>query len=354
MSDLYVELTPITQLLPHPNADRLEIAVVQGTQSLVPVGEFVEGEKVLFFPPDMLIPPAVSEALGVQNYLKNSDYEGERCKCRIAACRLRGVPSYGFIVKRPLDLPLRKFNDFSDLYGAIKYDPPINLSHGDVERPDLIFHQYTSIQHYWRYKNAIADGTKVRITEKLHGSNSRVGLVKTDDGFEFMAGSHRTRRKEPEEGQTSLYWTPLDNPKLRQLLKNFSAGHQTVIVFGEIYGQSIQDMDYGTKDGYRVFDISVDGQYLDWAQVEAWCNLYDIPTVPLLYLGPISKEIVEEHTYGPTTLANPDGIKSRYKGREGCVITPIEETFYAPTGGRLILKSVSADYLDRKGATDNE
>jgi len=50
----------------------------------------------------------------------------------------------------------------------------------------------------------------------------------------------------------------------------------------------------------------------------------------------------------------PEGIQCAFKGREGCVITPQVEQFYAPTGGRLILKSVSADYLDRKGAQDNE
>ena len=50
----------------------------------------------------------------------------------------------------------------------------------------------------------------------------------------------------------------------------------------------------------------------------------------------------------------PESITSAFKGREGCVITPLVEQFYAPTGGRLILKSVSADYLDRKGAQDNE
>ena len=76
--------------------------------------------------------------------------------------------------------------------------------------------------------------------------------------------------------------------------------------------------------------------------------------MPLLYEGAYSKELVKQFTYGPTTLAQPDQIKSKFKDREGCVITPLAEQFYAPTGGRLILKSISADYLDRKGAQDNE
>ena len=38
----------------------------------------------------------------------------------------------------------------------------------------------------------------------------------------------------------------------------------SVIVFGEIFGPGIQDMHYGQKGlAYRIFDISVDGKYLD-------------------------------------------------------------------------------------------
>src|SRR5262249_12132034 len=37
---------------------------------------------------------------------------------------------------------------------------------------------------------------EVVFTEKIHGKNCRVGLVKNGDGWEFMAGSHDVRRKE--------------------------------------------------------------------------------------------------------------------------------------------------------------
>ena len=75
--------------------------------------------------------------------------------------------------------------------------------------------------------------------------------------------------------------------------------------------------------------------------------------VPTLYVGPFSRDIVEIHTYGPTTLAEPKDIKSKFKDREGCVITPLVEQRIRGLG-RVILKSVSADYRDRKGAKDIE
>jgi hypothetical protein len=39
---------------------------------------------------------------------------------------------------------------------------------------------------------------------------------------------------------------------------------------------------------------------------------------------------------------------------EGIVVTPVKERFSDVLAGRCILKSVSADYLDRKDAQDNK
>jgi hypothetical protein len=62
---------------------------------------------------------------------------------------------------------------------------------------------------------------------------------------------------------------------------------------------------------------------------------------------------VEEHTYGPTTLCPPESA-GRFSGREGCVVTPVRERYSPELGGsgRVILKSISADYLARKGGTE--
>jgi hypothetical protein len=124
-----------------------------------------------------------------------------------------------------------------------------------------------------------------------------------------------------------------------------------VIVFGEIYGNKVQPMDYGCPKGkgYRVFDISVNGEYLDWCDVKTHCGLFDIETVPLLYKGPFSLELVEKFSNGPTNLAEPEQIKCRFKGREGIVITPLTEQYSDELNGRLILKAVSPDYYEAMG-----
>lgn len=395
MSTNYVEVVAIDEIKPHPNADKLELAIIKGLQTAVPKGTIAAGQVCVFFPPDMLIPEAVSQKLGVQKYLKHSTIGGFKCQCRVAATRLRYEPSFGFVVKLEEALQaavVQKYacdrttadaeafrvlpqvgENVDELFGAEKYEPPVRFMAADAERDDAQFHKYTSIEHYWRFPDAIADGTLVRITEKIHGTNSRVGVIRKPDGeFEFMAGSHRVRRKNPASLPTedaegnpllprkSLYWSPLSNGNVVDLLTyvgvEYSGGQHSVILFGEIYGGTVQDMDYGVPaaEGYRVFDISLDGKYLDWTEVKSLCERFSIELVPVLYEGPFNKDLVKQFTYGPTTLAVADEIKTTFKDREGCVITPQVEQFYAPTGGRLIVKSVSADYLDRRGAQDNE
>ena len=115
-------------------------------------------------------------------------------------------------------------------------------------------------------------------------------------------------------------------------------------------------MDYGIrpgKIGFRVFDITINGRYMNWTNLHTSCVGYGLQLMPLIYLGPFDPDLIENWTNGPTLMVNdPKQLKSKFKGREGCVITPLTETYHADVG-RVVLKSVSADYLDRKGARDN-
>jgi len=189
----------------------------------------------------------------------------------------------------------------------------------------------------------------------VHNSNSRVGYVRTgnfaasDNGYEIVAGTRYKRcAKENLQGKVSLYWTPLQNDNLEDMLLYISENYNNanVVIFGEIFGNKVQKMDYGVPHarGYRVFDISVDGEYLGWNQVLGFCRAYDILTVPLLYKGPFSDDLIEKFVSGPTLLCNPDKIHCSFKGREGIVVTPLYEAHSEMLQGRLILKSVNSDY----------
>jgi RNA ligase (TIGR02306 family) len=356
MSETPIEVVVVKDVLPHPQAARLDVIKVLDTQFVTAKGDFRPGDLCIYFPPDMLIPNIVGEVLGIANYLKHAVYPGdlEKSKCRIGAIRLRGVASFGFGISThtlPLICSWNKCTegtDVTEVFSGVKYQPRATLRGGDSMRQPEVFHKYTDIQHYYRHASAIPAGTSVRITEKIHGTNSRVGYVR-DDGLEFMCGTHY-RRVKPEDthGRASLYWTPLTGDMKKMLEDVRLYGMGDVIVFGEIYGNRISAMDYATPcgKGYRVFDISTNGDYLDWELVKAVCERFQIKTVPLLYEGPFSPELVDKFISGPTTLADPEKIRGKFKGREGVVITPLKEQWSEQLNGRLILKAVSPDYYE--------
>ena len=90
MSSLLVPVTVIEAITPHSNADVLELAHVLGWQPVVKKGEYHVGDRVVYFPPDTMLPLAVSERFGVTKYLS---------KGRIRCAKLRGEPSFGLVVK---------------------------------------------------------------------------------------------------------------------------------------------------------------------------------------------------------------------------------------------------------------
>jgi hypothetical protein len=203
------------------------------------------------------------------------------------------------------------------------------------------FHIYTNIENYRnsRYKGAFPIGLPVRITEKICGTHSRVAVL----GGEYFAGSHKVSKREFFDGGAvrSIYWGPLTND-MKDLLGYFADYYgPNVVAFGEICSDRL---------GYRLFDVSVGGVYLDWHVIEYACQRFCIDTVPLLYQGPFSPDIVEALVEalvdGPTTMCPPEHITCKFKGREGVVITPLKEQPSDIMGGRLIAKAISADYLN--------
>jgi RNA ligase (TIGR02306 family) len=380
MSDINITIEAITKIEPCANADKLEVAKILGTQTVVPKGQFKVGQLVVYFPPDVLIPADMSKALGVDKYLKHATFDGQKIACRVAACRLRGTPSYGFIV--PLNAyeadlahrgAIQAGVDMTSAFKAVKYEPPVRVYRGSgggtgevwgglAQQPDN-FHRYTDIQNFWKYHQAFTEGVPVRVTEKIHGVNSRVGLLRVDGEWNFHAGSHNTARKKIDpEGRESVYWYPLQQEGVLNLLTHVcdnwsNDGEPTndVILFGELYGLGVQDLDYAVpagEIGWRCYDCSVNGRYLDWSLLVSMCLFFGVPVVPVLYTGPYYAGLVDDLTNGPTTVVDPSTVKAKFRGREGIIITSLVETFSDVIGGRLILKSVSADYRDRKGAKD--
>jgi RNA ligase (TIGR02306 family) len=366
MSSLIVEVCRVEAVLPHPNADRMCICCVKGWRVCAGrdpdtgTNQFEPGDACVYIPPDSVLPPELSDRLGCTKYLgplaKNAD--GVRPPGgRVRVARLRGEPSYGLIM-RPDDPTLPVGTDVAALLGITKWEPPPVLGGGEADVPHPAFHGYTDIENYRNFPDLFAEGEEVVLTEKLHGMNCRLGLVRDGEDWVFMAGSNNQRRKPVDsKGRPSQFWAVLTGP-VRDLLNHLRqrAAHG-VVVFGELFGCGVQDLWYGLENGcfgFRAFDVAVDGKYLDFDDTVACFRQFGVEQVPLLYRGSFRRDVVEEHVSGPTTMC-PAEKAGKFKGREGIVITPTRER-EAAVGhcnlARVILKAISFEYLERRGGTE--
>jgi RNA ligase (TIGR02306 family) len=329
MSSLIVPVAIIEKILPHSNADALELAHVLGWQLVVRKGEYQVGERIVYFPIDTVLPLEWSEKFGVTKYLS---------KQRIRCAKLRGEPSFGLAVKLDND-NWQVGDNVADFYGAQKFEPPVRPGPGDAEQSHPLFMEYTEIENMRNFPTIFEEDEPVVLSEKIHGTQCRLGMVEG----ELMAGSKAVRRKCPADDRfiTSIYWYPFSLEPVRSLIEHLGQSHRQVILFGEVYGSKIQSFHYGFKGtfGFRAFDLLIDGKYMDWPDFVALCEMYAVETVPIIATILFSLPEIKRYSEGKTLLMQKDAHI-----REGVVVKPLRERT-DPKLGRVVLKYVSDSYL---------
>ena len=183
MSEIIVKVQKITDIKPHPSADRLEIACVGAWTTCVKKNVFSIGELVVFIPPDAILPQALHEYLGITQYcgeMPRSSEEAKQGKRRVRATRLRGVKSFGtlmtindvaeYFYKCTGSYPatiLDEGYDVATFLGITKYDPPEKVVSGDMMADNAMFPKYTNIERYQNYPDVFCQDEQVVITEKI-------------------------------------------------------------------------------------------------------------------------------------------------------------------------------------------
>lgn len=365
MSSLIVEVVAIKDVQPIPGADRIQLAFVKGWQSVVQISDgYKVGDLVVFIPPDCILPPDLIEKYNI-THLKND-------AGRTRTVRLMKVLSEGLVLPAPVGA--KEGDNVATIWNIKKWEPaepPVTMRGGQqVSRKKLnpLFDKYTSIENAKNYSDVFELQEEVVITEKLHGTNFRVGHLPIVDvpglpwwkrvqnwfnrvirkkTHEVVFGSHNVQLV--SDRSKTFY----DSNVYAKIFKKYDFEKwlpEGFIVYGEIVGQGIQDLDYGLSEpDLFVFDIKfVDetgfAEYCDWGAVERFCELFGMKTVPVLYEGGFSELTVWKLRDGKSTL-KPSQI------REGCVVKPTLESKSSQVG-RKILKYVSPDYLTRKNPTE--
>jgi RNA ligase (TIGR02306 family) len=349
MSSIKVEVTAIRDVRPHPGADALELATVGGWQICVKKGAYRSGDAVVYFEAGTVLPREVAERLAVSRYLEEkTDSSGQRVLV-VHRIRLRGEASFGLVTAPEPGMQLGQ--DVRERYGATKYFPPVKTTPGDAEADDPRFPAYTEIENLRSYPDVLRPGEEVVITEKIHGTNCRVGFVADESGgqrsLRWMAGSKTLRRKQPPDAASqarNTYWFPLTIPGVATLLRElFERGHERAILYGEVFGPGIQSYHYGQAAlRFRAFDLLVDRGYVDHDVFLAACARHGVDGAPPVARGPYELSVVRRFSEGPSLLGGKDV-------REGVVVKPATERTN-PAIGRVILKYLGDAYLFGKAA----
>lgn len=371
MSDNFkVCLTKIKNITTHPNAERLEYAWCYGFSVIVQKDKYKVGDEVLYVPVDSIL------SSKLEAFLFPADSKIKLNNNRIRQIRIRGSYSLGMIISKEdakefIKTPLVLENDYAEELGITKYEPPTPSFQGpkapklrDKPFSNPNFREYNGITNL-RWHPDFFEGEEVVIQCKLHGSHIRFGrapfvantlwkkiikFFRLAPSHEDVYGSNRcelTNRK----GFKGYYGEDIYGKVLKKI-KAFEKIKNNEFVHGELIGEGVQrNYTYGIKGHHVViFDVRLlqpDGtqKWLNPEEAEAYAKERGFDFVPVLYKGPYSQAIVQQHTSGPSVLCPSEKI------REGCVVK--SRYNYDQDQSKRAMKSINPDYLNDPTNTDN-
>jgi RNA ligase (TIGR02306 family) len=313
-----------------PGADNIELVLVNAWQAITKKGEYRVGDKVVVATMDAVIPEALSELMGVTNYLRKGQ--------RVRTVKLRGMYSesllipFKYLAPKTLINNVKEGDDMMKILGIIKYEPPIKqvqLSSGRKikYRDNPNFGVYYKFPNLKNVPGMFTEEDRVEITRKVHGTNARYGIVKKGKlslmdklkkffrlgdewiEYEYVYGSHNVEKGSDSNGfySTDVWRTIAEKYNIKQKLwgyiKHFYTPGQVgagVVLYGEIYGAGIQrNYDYGLKDMEFVgFDFTINGIYQSPVSSQLYVKYgMELPYVEVLYKGLWSQEIQDQYVF---------------------------------------------------------
>jgi RNA ligase (TIGR02306 family) len=336
-----VEVLRLTNVEPHPNADRLDLAVVGNYRVIVAKGSFHTDDLVAYIPEAALLPEALIDELGVRNYLAGSQHN------RVKAQKLRGILSQGLVYAARLGW--EPGQDVTVELGITKWEPeiPVGMAGNPIAAP--VWWKSYDVETYNRYPELLQQGEPIYVTEKIHGT---CGLLGTYQGEHYVSSKGMSdRHLALAYDDANLYWLAARQCNVHTAVEAVFGTDRCVEVFAEVYGThtpngtKVQDLAYNAALGLRlaVFDIAVNREFLPYPEAIAATERLGLAFVPVLYHGPFDQALVLALAEGSETVSGTSAHM-----REGIVIRP-EVPRESEEIGRVILKHVSAAYLTRTG-----
>jgi hypothetical protein len=398
-----VNVVRVENILPHTNADNLELILVGGYQCVVRKGNFNKGDLAVYIQPDSVVPKTLPFKFIWENYETEPYGEVPVRRRRITVRKFRkewseglllpltDFPAYFYRINEPLGeygvygyqenkTPINPGDDVSELLGITHYEVEEKGTGGYEYAPKrktrlpktfkgwfwyiVKFRWLWAFQRKLRGENtevgvnaprydvealknhvdAFEQDEWVDVTEKIHGSNARYMFL---DGHMY-AGSHNLW-KAPDS--KCIWRTVLSKlPWIEAWCKT----HEGYALYGEIT-PTHKGFHYGSEEPqFFAFDIyQPDGTWVkpwnfnDLLELDSVALPKIVTTVPMLAhmkfdLATIKEWLVDGPSYVP-------GAKNV---REGVVVSAYVERV-AHNIGRLQLKIVSNVFYERDTKNEN-
>lgn len=340
MSRKLVTRREISNIRVHPNADALELAIIDGWQVVVKKDEFVPGDMCAFFEIDSWLPADDPRFAFLAKTGVKKDPSG-RERIRLRTVKLRKELSQGLALPWTLfpelhGLPELENVDLSEHLDVIKFErPEPKVSNAAGHFPENIPKtDEERIQNLWAEYSEKYKDVEFIPTLKLDGSSCTVAYYgmalqeywkgkSIDDTFEdtdTKIGEIKvcSRNLELAYDPESHFWKAVEGTVLDAVSDMGRLGN--FAIQGEVMGPGVQ----GNKEKLATFDFyafalyDIDKQeYIEWAEAKKILEEYGVKTVPDL------SEVVTEPFRTFKTLdellAFSDGPSINAKYREGIV-----------------------------------
>lgn len=283
----------ISEIKAHPNADAIELAIIDGWQCVVKKDEFVKGQLIVYFEIDSWIPTDIAPFLSKGKSPR--EFENVRGE-RLRTIKLRGELSQGLVLSRDVlmlsfissdleEMPLNEGTDVTELLGVKKWERPLAANLRGVCRGN--FPSFIRKTDQERIQNLIG---KILNIPELHNDVYEATLKIDGSSCTFYYNNGQVgvcsrnldlKTDESNEGNAFVKMF-----KQLDMCAKLVALGRNIAIQGELYGVGINGNWEGLPDHrFALFDIwDIDAQsYMAAPERYEICKTLKLEHVPIIY-----------------------------------------------------------------------
>jgi len=293
----------ISEIKPHPNADKLDLAKVLGYTCIVEKGKYKAGDAIVLIQPDTVLPD--------KPWAEMFKKRGNRTK----ALKLRGIWSFG-IVMSPYDVLdtfffADQFGNFkdnigkevSDLIGVTKYEVPMPQTL-DAKCPLMYGLNKTDEERYQNLTDVLPFGETIDVTLKVDGQSGTFYCRKDPETNEWQTGVCSRSLELKKECSNNYTRAEAKYNILEKLQAYCKANNISLALRGEVHGSGIQHHGVNPHSklplsfaAYSIFNLDT-LEYENKGSKHYYrnvCSIIGVPEVDLLETATLTPELIKEY-----------------------------------------------------------